>query len=331
MRTLLNSNFRMGLSLALIFSLACGDDDGGGDASVDAATDSSAVDSSSADASGEDADTPDASEEDADTPDSDGFGPAPGTIGGDRPARVRAPGSYDGSEPFPLLISLHGFGGTGSLHDGYFGLGAIALERNMILVTPDGTTNSGGQQFWNATPQCCDMQNSGVDDVAYLTGLIEEAKATMNIDPRRIYFIGHSNGGFMSYRMACELGGEIAAIASLAGATFLDESMCEMQVPVSILQVHGSNDDLVPFTAGQQSVERHATYAGCDETREEVGMLDFERALPGDETVMSTHTGCNEGIDLAFWNIQNGGHIPAFSAGGVPAMVDWLLDHQAPE
>ena len=83
----------------------------------------------------------------------------------------------------------------------------------------NGTRDPDGNRFWNATDFCCDLHNTQVDDVKYLSGLLEEAATHIAVE--RIFALGHSNGGFMSYRLACEGIPGLVAIASLAGTSFL--------------------------------------------------------------------------------------------------------------
>jgi len=92
-------------------------------------------------------------------------------------------------------------------------------ELGFLYVFPDGTEDSDGILFWNATDAGYDFFGSGVDDPGYLRALIEEIIVQLNVDSDRIYAIGHSNGGSMVFRMACDHAELIAGIASLAGAT----------------------------------------------------------------------------------------------------------------
>ncbi len=139
-----------------------------------------------------------------------------------RPASVRVPSDYDPNVEYPLVILLHGYSASGGVQNIYFGLSNQVTALGFILVIPDGTVNSDGLRFWNATDACCNFDTADVDDVGYLRGLIAEAQANYRVDPRRVYLFGHSNGGFMAHRMACEASDVITAIASLAGSTYLD-------------------------------------------------------------------------------------------------------------
>ena len=99
-------------------------------------------------------------------------------------------------------------------------------QEGFLYLHPDGTTDCLGDPFWNATDACCNFCGSSVDDVAFLSAVLDAIEAQFTVDPRRIFLIGHSNGGFMSYRMACEHADRVAAIASLAGATWFDPLDC---------------------------------------------------------------------------------------------------------
>jgi polyhydroxybutyrate depolymerase len=158
-----------------------------------------------------------------------------------------SPISYDGSAAVPLIISLHGYTSSGVEQEQYFTLQPLAEQRGFLYIHPDGTKDASGNQFWNATDACCDLRALGTDDAAYLLSMIEQVQQKYKVDPKRIYIVGHSNGAFMSYRMACDHADKIAAIVSLAGATFADPDRCKPSQSVSVLQVHGTADNVIPF------------------------------------------------------------------------------------
>lgn len=127
-------------------------------------------------------------------------------IGDDRPVTVRMPtGGEPGTAP-GLLILLHGYSGDGERQESWMQLGPIADGRGLIYLHPDGTADTSTARFWNATDACCNRFDFEVDDSAYLAGLIDDVKARVAVDAKRIYIVGYSNGGFMSYRMACDHG-----------------------------------------------------------------------------------------------------------------------------
>ena len=121
-----------------------------------------------------------------------------------RPANLAVPASYDPNTPAPLIVLLHGYGANGAGQDAYMGFSAIANAHGFLLLLPDGLLDPLNRRFWNATDACCNFFASTTDDSAYVRGLIEEVRAQYVVDDLRIFVTGHSNGGFMSYRMACD-------------------------------------------------------------------------------------------------------------------------------
>ena len=268
----------------------------------------------------------------------------PLVIGGEeRPASVDIPKNYDPEESYPLLMVLHGHGVDGRTQTGYFQLFSFVDEKQFVLVYPDGIPDAGGENAWNATEVCCASDDT-IDDVGYLRGLIEEAQQTYNIDSKRVYLMGHSNGGFMSFRMLCEASDLITAIVSLAGSSFDDPNDCQPATqPVSALVVHGTADDTVLYDGGMFSsgelafsypgaveiIERTASAGGCDTSAtSDEGPVDLVPSVEGIETDrVAYETGCDEGIDAALWTVNGGGHIPLFSIEFADMTTDWLLRH----
>ncbi|MEO1337092.1 MAG: PHB depolymerase family esterase, partial [Myxococcota bacterium] len=263
-------------------------------------------------------------------------------LGGDRPARMRVPATYDGSA-FPLVILLHGYTSNSAQQDAYFGLSNLVDSRSFFLILPDGTREQTPLQnrFWNATDACCDFTDTNVDDVGYLLGLVDEASAQYNIDPNRVMAVGHSNGGFMAYRLACDASTRIAAVASLAGATFDDEADCSATSPVSVLQVHGTQDTTIRYDGGnilgvtypsaEETVEQWATRAGCSTTATPGDAKDLDRGIDGNDTDTFVYAdGCDEGIEVQLWRINGGGHVPPLTNDFAEGVVDFLLSHPKP-
>lgn len=147
-------------------------------------------------------------------------------VGGFRPVNIQLPDNYDPTVPAPLLILVHGLGSSGKIQDAYEGTGAYAKANGIVYLAPNGYYDPIKLRFWNATQACCDFFYTGVDDHSYLMSLVAETQALVSIDPKRIYFTGHSNGGFMSHALACDYSDTIAAIVSLSGATYYFQSDC---------------------------------------------------------------------------------------------------------
>jgi polyhydroxybutyrate depolymerase len=134
-----------------------------------------------------------------DSSDSDAASELP-PLGGSRPLPLfRAPEGWDGTTPLPLVLVLHGYGAGGLVQTVYFRLESLVEQKKFLLAAPDGTVDDKGKRFWNAMDSCCDFAGAGVDDVKYLTDLVEEIAARYAVDRKRVYLVGHSNGGAMSF------------------------------------------------------------------------------------------------------------------------------------
>lgn len=268
--------------------------------------------------------------------------PPPTTFGGDRPVDLVVPTGYDPAVPTPLLVLLHGFSASGPLQDLLFRLKPEVEARTVLYAYPNGTFDEGGSRFWNATEACCDFGDIGVDDSAYLRALIEEIQAHYNVDDRRIYFSGHSNGGFMSYRMACDHADLIAGIAGLAGAMLSDPTDCAATEPVHVLHIHGTEDgsvqyegltgpgDLSGYPGAAESVAYWADQGGCDATPTDGAAMNLDNYIDGDETAVSRHDGCDPGGSAELWTMVGSEHIPALSEQWPEQILDWLLERSKP-
>ena len=156
-----------------------------------------------------------------------------------------------GDEPAPLLFVLHGFGGNAQAMSGSTKIedSLDANDLDAVVVYPSGTgAEQGLPQSWNAGTCCPFATFELVDDVAFFDELIASLIAQYKIDTTRVWVVGHSNGGMMAYRLACELSTRVTAIGVAAGALVVDT--CAPARPVSALHVHGELDTVVPLTGG---------------------------------------------------------------------------------
>jgi polyhydroxybutyrate depolymerase len=261
----------------------------------------------------------------------------PEELGDERIAKVYTPSDYDRTNSYPLVVMLHGYGANGFLNDLIFKLKPRVDAEQFVLVIPEGTTDESGSQFWNATPQCCNFDDSDVDDVGYLASLVEEARQKIHIDSDRIGFVGHSNGGYMSYRMACEHPEFIDRIAVLAGSTFNDPEDCANPQPVSVLHMHGTDDETIPYppaedhrpgrtTIGAEAtVDRWRERASCTGEPDIESTADFESALEGEETDVLEWNTCTDDHRVHLWRINGGDHVLGNANQTYSdRLVDWL-------
>ena len=241
-----------------------------------------------------------------------------------RPAEVVLPDDYDTGRSYPLVILLHGYGANARAQDLIFGLAQRTTRDQFILVLPNGTENVRGERFWNGTQECCQFDETDVDDVGYLAGLMREAMRTYAVDPDRIRLAGHSNGGYMSYRYACEQPVPVDRVAVLAGSTFLDPADCRRPRPIDVLHMHGTADDTifyepnpgprgVPTVGAEAAVAYWAERAGCAAPPELVERRDHHRSRRnGDdpaETEVLRYNGCRGGETVELWRGVTADHI----------------------
>jgi len=182
-----------------------------------------------------------------------------------RTVDVHVPASYSPSNPAAVVVLLHGFGGNGRQMERYMRFERLADEEGFLYLHPNGSRRRG-RRYWAATDACCNFRSGSVDDVEFLSALLDEVGRRFSVDSSRIYLVGHSNGGFMSYRMACEHADRFAAIVSLAGATWSDPRACRPSEALHTLQIHGTRDEIIRYRGG--SLERGVRYPGAVTTTE---------------------------------------------------------------
>ena len=155
--------------------------------------------------------------------------------------------------PVPLLVAMHGGGGSGEQFERTSGFDAVADQRGWLVAYPDGVGGPGTAdrlRTWNGgTGYCCGAaERDDVDDVEYIRLLVQQISSERPVDPLRTYAAGHSNGGIMAYRLACELSDVIVAVGLQAGSLGVDP--CAPPRPVSLLHLHGTADRNHPIDGG---------------------------------------------------------------------------------
>ncbi|MCB9552008.1 MAG: hypothetical protein H6705_09020 [Myxococcales bacterium] len=253
-------------------------------------------------------------------------------IGGDRPAEVLLPSDYDPAVAYPLVMVLHGYGASGRLQAGFLGLVERVEADDIIMVMPDGTVDGSGRRHWQART-CCGAGGAPVDDVGYLVGLVEEAAATWNIDRQRVFAIGHSNGGFMAFDLACLAADTFTGVVSLAGSAGIAGLECPGAGRVAVLDVHGTLDDTILYDGAPWHLGAEAS-ANLWAERNDCGLavegapLDLLAALPGAETAVRAWSDCDRPV--ALWTLLGEGHVPQFTEAFGVETLRWLSDAVAP-
>lgn len=156
--------------------------------------------------------------------------------GRERQVIVHRPGSAAGTTGYPLVVMLHGGLGSAAQAESSYGWDALADQAGFVVAYPDGVDRT-----WNAGSCCGRAQRADIDDVAFLTDVVDQVSASLPIDAKRRYLTGMSNGAMMTYRMACE-SSLFVAIAPVAGTQLVG---CTGATPTSVLHIHGADDTQV--------------------------------------------------------------------------------------
>lgn len=151
----------------------------------------------------------------------------------------------------PVVIALHGGGGTAQGFKDENGLDAVSDREGFIAVYPDGSGPLSNRLLtWNAGPNCCGWAlDNTIDDVGFLVAVLDDLAGRVEFDPRRVYMTGHSNGAMMTYRFALEASDRVAAIVPVGGAMSADEPRASLPVPV--LHIHSVDDPRALYEGGE--------------------------------------------------------------------------------
>lgn len=226
------------------------------------------------------------------------------TSEGPRKYLLHVPEGYNTEIPTPLVISIHGYAEWPAHQMQISHWNELAEEENFIVVYPRGTdfplrwrTNGLGDSLI---------------DVQFIDDLITELEKDYNIDPKRIYANGLSNGGGMSFLLACKLSDRIAAFGGVSGAYVIKWGDCNPQRPVPAIIFHGTADPIVPFEGGPSQafdvpfvnmpewVRQLAERNGCDLSASEMPAQGEVDALQ--------YRNCDRNADVDFYIINGGGH-----------------------
>jgi len=220
------------------------------------------------------------------------------------------PEIYDGSTAVPLVLNFHGFGSGASQQMFYGDFRDIADTEGFLLVHPEGTTFIGNQ-FWNVEFPGI---SSTIDDVGFTEALIDELATLYTIDLDRVYATGMSNGGFMSFLLACQLSEKIAAVASVTGSMTQDTfDDCNAQHPTPVLQIHGTDDGVVLYNGNNLSIpiadviSYWVDFNNCETTPTTTTLPDVD-VSDGSTIEHSVYEDGDNGITTEHMKVIGGGH-----------------------
>lgn len=230
--------------------------------------------------------------------------------GEERFYKLYIPDSYSANGiDVPLVFNFHGYGSNAGEQMFYGDFRSIADTENFLIVHPEGLTDAMGSTHFNAQWQ------SSVDDIGFTAALIDELIANYNIDATRVYSTGMSNGGFMSYTLACELSDKFAAVASVTGSMTIDQvtNTCNPATPRPAMQIHGTADAVVPYDGNtwmakiEDVVNLWVSKNECD-TDPIVTPVDDVNTLDGSTAEHSIYKNGTNGAEIEFYKITGGGH-----------------------
>jgi len=225
----------------------------------------------------------------------------------DRDFMLYIPSGYDPSaDQFPIVFNFHGFTSNAAQQKQYSRMDAIAEANNFIVCYPEGIENA-----WNVGWDF----GSNEDDIGFTQAMISTIAMDYNIDRQRIYACGMSNGGFFSYRLACELSNTFAAVASVTGS-FTDEMLanCSPTRNVPVMEVHGTDDLIVPYNglAGtaipiEDVIDFWVTENICTMTPDTTAIPNTNN-FDGCTSEMIEYLNCEDESEVVFVKITGGGH-----------------------
>ena len=172
------------------------------------------------------------------------------TVGGvERSYLVHVPAKLDVAKPAPVVLAFHGGGADARKMEEFSGLNQKADEAGFIVVYPNGTGRFKRVLTFNGGNCCGYAKDRGIDDVEFTRRLLDDLATQVNIDPKRVFATGMSNGAIMAYRLGSELSDRIAAIAPVGGP--MGTESVHPKRPVSVIHFHGTEDSFAPFAGGR--------------------------------------------------------------------------------
>lgn len=220
------------------------------------------------------------------------------------------PAIYDGNNPVPLVFNFHGYTSTAFEQMNYGDFRKIADRENFIIAHPMGTIGDDGEPYFNAQ-----WVADGADDIGFTSALIDTISSNWNINWNRVYSTGMSNGGFMSYTLACELSDRIAAIASVTGTMTMNQlnNSCDPDHLTPVMEIHGTSDFVVPYNGNNfmaptdDVIDFWINKNQCDNAPIVTVIDDTE---PSDGSTAEHYLFQNglEGHEIELYKILGGGH-----------------------
>ncbi len=227
---------------------------------------------------------------------------------------LHVPQSYNPGTPTPVILNFHGGGGNPESERTISLMDESSERYGYIVVYPQGT----GAKFrlinrhgytWNAGSCCGWAMKHHIGDVAYTNALLDDLEAHFNVDKKRVFATGISNGAMMCFRLACQLSNRIAAIAPISGT--MGYSGCRPPRPVSVIYFQGTADKFMPFNGGKGRLPGEY-FESVDQTiafwRQQDKITGPPRVVHRGQATGYYYGPGADGSEVALWVIKGGGH-----------------------
>jgi polyhydroxybutyrate depolymerase len=237
------------------------------------------------------------------------------------------PKTYDPARPTPLVISMHAAALWPAVQRDLSQWNGVADEYGFIVVYPSGAGRLK-PRVWRVN------RGAGLaGDVRFISDLIDALKMDYNIDPRRVYADGLSNGGGMAFALSCTLSDRIAAVGMVAAALLLPFDWCTDQHPVPMIAFHGTGDRITPYHGGTSWAAPNPfpdvpTFVARWAQRNDCAPNPSDSHVAADVT-RRQYAGCARDADVVLYTIVGGGHswpggqpVPEWFAGSMSRSVD---------
>lgn len=223
----------------------------------------------------------------------------------------------DLQEGAPLVIVMHGYSSSARTIESYAGMNDLADEHGFVVVYPQGTKDDWGNNFFHVGYEF--HESKDVDDIAYLHALIDYLQLSLSLSQSNVFSTGMSNGGDMSYMLACQ-SDKIRAIAPVAGCMMKHIfDSCEPSKSIPVLEIHGTEDDVTLVNGDLENQEGWGPYMPLDDTiqfwvaHNQLNEMDVEPVentdtADGSTVVFHRYYSESDSTEVWFYEVEGGGH-----------------------
>jgi polyhydroxybutyrate depolymerase len=228
-----------------------------------------------------------------------------------RSYHIYVPASYSDTEPIPIFFNLHGGASTAIGYLNSIGnMRPIADTANFIIIYPQATTDSSGNPTWHLGGE--NSKSTSVDDVGFVSHIIDEVSSIYSVDLERVYVTGFSNGGYLAYEIACLLSNKIAGIGSVAGHMFIDTyNYCDPSHPTPLINIHGTEDfydGIAGYYLDQNLSNRYWTEYNNTDPDPVITYIENTNTQDGSTVELHSWLNGDNGISVVHFKVMGGGH-----------------------